>query len=195
MIDFTVSPFVHFERLFQEASQKKVLEPHAMALATVNEKAEPSVRIVYYKGMIRGGFSFYTNYQGQKGLEIARNPSVCANFFWPDLAQQVRISGQAVKLTRAESEAYFATRARLSQLGAWASHQSEVIPSYDYFQDRLHEMEKKFEGHEVPCPPYWGGYHIVPTEFEFWFGHAGRLHERYVFQQVGSSWKGFMKSP
>jgi len=166
-----------------------------MALATVNQKAQPSVRILYFKGLIRGGFSFYTNYNGQKSLEIADNPFVCANFFWVELAQQVRISGKAVKLTRAESEAYFATRARLSQLGAWASQQSEVIPNYQYFQDRLNEMEKKFSGQDVPCPPFWGGYHIIPQEFEFWFGHAGRLHERYVFHQKDNAWQGFMRSP
>lgn len=195
MIDFSVDPFVHFERLMSQAIDKKVLEPNAMALATVDEKGMPSVRIVYYKGMVRGGFSFYTNYHGHKGRDLAKNPNVCTNIFWPELAQQIRISGVAEKLSRAESEAYFATRARLSQIGAWASDQSETIPSYDYFKNRLEEMTKKFEGHNVPCPPHWGGYHIIPTEIEFWFGHNGRLHERYVYQRANSGWKTFMRSP
>lgn len=196
MIDFSIDPFQHFDRLMSEAISKKALEPNAMSLATVDEKGVPSVRIVYYKGMIRGGFSFYTNYQGHKALDLEKNPNVCANIFWGELAQQIRITGKAEKLTRAESEAYFKTRARLSQLGAWASHQSQVIPNYDYFQDRLNEMEKKFAGQDVPCPPNWGGYRIEATEIEFWFGHSGRLHERYVYSKdPQGAWKTFMRSP
>lgn len=195
MIDFSTDPFVHFERLLQEALEKKVLEANAMALATVDEKNAPSVRIVYYKGMIRGGFSFYTNYQGAKARDIEKNPQVCANIFWAELAQQVRISGRAEKLTRAENEAYFATRARLSQLGAWASQQSEIIPNYEYFQKKLAEYETKFLNQEVPCPPHWGGYRILPQEIEFWFGHLGRLHERYVYEKAAAGWRTFMRSP
>ncbi len=197
MIDFSIDPFQHFERLMSEAITKKCLEPNAMSLATVDEKGVPSVRIVYYKGMVRGGFSFYTNYHGHKALDLEVNPNICANIFWGELAQQIRITGKAEKLTRAENEAYFRTRPRLSQIGAWASHQSSVIPNYDYFQDRLSEMEKKFEGQEVPCPPNWGGYRIEATELEFWFGHSGRLHERYVYAREKSSipWKTFMRSP
>lgn len=196
MIDFSIDPFQHFDRLMSEATTKKVLEPNAMALATVDDQGVPSVRIVYYKGMIRGGFSFYTNYQGHKALDISVNPHVCSNIFWAELSQQVRITGVAEKLTRAESEAYFKTRARLSQIGAWASDQSKVIPGYDYFQKRLEEMEAKFAGQEVPCPPHWGGYRIEPTEIEFWFGHTGRLHERYVYSRnADKTWSTFMRSP
>lgn len=199
MIDFSVDPHDHFLRLFEEAKDKKVIEPNAISLATVDPQGQPSVRVVYYKGTIRGGLSFYTNYHGAKARDIETNPKVSANFFWAELAQQVRVEGIAVKLTRAENEAYFRTRARLSQIGAWASHQSEEIPGYEYFQNRLHEMEKRFDGVEVPCPEFWGGYRIEVTKWEFWFGHAGRLHERYVYSRAGSGsgsgWKTGMVSP
>lgn len=201
MIDFSKEPLDHFHRLYQEAVNKKVVEPNAMSLATVatsskDSQAQPSVRIVYYKGTVRGGLSFYTNYEGKKARDLQSNPRLCVNFFWPELNQQIRIDGAAEKLTRAESEAYFKTRARLSQAGAWASHQSEEIPGYQYFQDRLHEFEKKFAGGEIPCPPHWGGYRIEATRFEFWFGHSGRLHERYVFEKgAGSLWETKMLAP
>lgn len=185
----------HFHRLYEAAVNKKVNEPHAMTLATVDSQGQPSARIVYYKGTIRGGLSFYTNYHGQKAREIELNPKICVNFFWAELAEQVRISGKVEKLSRAENEAYFKTRARLSQIGAWASHQSDEIPSYDYFQNKVHEFEKKFDGQDVPCPPFWGGYVLVPQEFEFWFGHNGRLHERYIYQRTTTGWKTFQRSP
>jgi pyridoxamine-phosphate oxidase len=198
MIDFSKDPIELFEGFLKEAFAKKVVEPNAMSLATVDANGVPSVRIVYHKGMVRGGLSFYTNYQGAKALDIEVNPTVCVNFFWGELAQQIRVTGKAVKLTRAESEAYFATRARLSQLGAWASHQSSEIPAYDYFKMKIDEYDKSFEGQAVPCPSNWGGYHIVPDEIEFWFGHQGRLHERYVFTRdggAGGGWKTAMLSP
>ena len=195
MIDFSKDPVALFEGFLKEAFDKKVVEPNAMSLATVNAQGVPSVRIVYFKGMVRGGLSFYTNYSGAKALDIEANPVVCANFFWGELAQQIRVTGKAVKLTRAESEAYFATRPRLSQLGAWASHQSEEIPGYDYFKNKIAEFDKSYEGQTVPCPSNWGGYHIVPSEIEFWFGHQGRLHERYVFTREGGGWKTKMLSP
>lgn len=195
MIDFSQGPYVHFERLHREATGKKVVEPDSMTLATVDPEGKPSARVVYYKGMVRGGLSFYTNYEGHKGRDISQNPHICVNFYWAELWQQVRIEGLAEKLTRAESEAYFRTRARLSQLGAWASHQSEVIPDYDYFQKKLAEYERKFEGQEVPCPPYWGGYRLEARRFEFWFGHLGRLHERFVYEREAGGWKTCMLSP
>jgi len=196
VLDFSKDPLVHFEGFLKEAFDKKIVEPNAMSLATVNSEGVPSVRIVYYKGMIRGGFSFYTNYQGAKAIDIETNPNVCVNFFWGELAQQIRITGKAEKLTRAESEAYFATRPRLSQLGAWASHQSAKIPGYDYFKTKIDEFEKSFEGQPVPCPNNWGGYHIIPSEIEFWFGHKGRLHERYVYTRLGKhDWATSMLSP
>src|SRR5437868_6220437 len=133
-----------------------------MALATVSADLKPSVRIVYYKGLIRGGLSFYGNYNSSKGKAIAENNQVCVNFYYPKEWHQIRISGKAMKLTREENVAYFKTRARLSQIGAWASNQSTEIPNLDYFHQRVAEYEKAYENQEVPCPENWGGYHIIP---------------------------------
>ena len=195
MIDLKQSPFDHFNRLMNEAVEKKVPEANAMSLATVNAEGVPSVRIVYLKDVTPEGFVFYGNYNSRKGQEIAGNPNVCLNFHWPVLWHQIRITGKAEKVSAAESDAYFATRARLSQIGAWASNQSEEIPNYEFLAARVEEFEKKFEGQDVPRPPHWGGYRVIPTEIEFWFGSLGRLHERYIYQRQGSSWTTLMRSP
>lgn len=193
--DFKKDPFENFFTLYKEAQIKGIPDAHAMTLATVNKENKPSVRIVYYKGMIRGGFSFYTNYDGRKAHDIESNKNVSVNFFWSHLDRQIRIDGVVEKLTREESEAYFSTRPRLSQLGAWTSNQSEVIESFAAFNTKFAEVDKKFLGKKVPCPPNWGGYRIIPSEFEFWFGKNGRLHERYIYQLNGTNWKTFLRSP
>ncbi|MBK9321786.1 MAG: pyridoxamine 5'-phosphate oxidase [Bdellovibrionaceae bacterium] len=195
MFDFGLDPFVHLERLLLDAKNRGEPEYNAMALATVGAGQRPTVRIVYFKGLLRGGLSFYCNYNSLKGKSIDLNNSVCANFYYPTRWEQIRIAGRAYKLTREENEAYFKTRPRLSQLGAWASNQSAEIPDREYFQLRLEEFEKSFEGQEIPCPETWGGYHLIPEEFEFWFGRDGRLHERFVYQSEGSNWRRFMRSP
>jgi len=166
-----------------------------MALATVGAELKPSVRTVYFKGLIRGGLSFFGNYNSTKGKDIEQNNQVCLNFYYAKEWEQIRVSGRAHKLTRAENEAYFKTRSRLSQIGAWASNQSQEIPGTEYFQKRIGEYEKSFDGQEVPCPENWGGYHVIPEEFEFWFGKSGRLHERYVYQKTTNGWRTFMKAP
>lgn len=194
--DFKKDPFENFLELLDEAQAKKVPDHNAMALATVNEKCEPSVRIVLYKGLVRGGFSFYTNYGGRKGQDLEVNKAGAVNFFWPELQQQIRIQGVIKKLTAEESDEYFASRPRLSQIGAWSSNQSEKIDSFESFQEKVNAVEKKYEGQVVPRPPHWGGYHILPSEIEFWFGRTGRLHERYVYQkQNDGSWNRFLRSP
>jgi pyridoxamine 5'-phosphate oxidase len=207
VFDFQLDPFVNFDRQLSEAKLRGEPEYNAMALATAGADRQPSVRIVYYKGMVRGGFSFYTNYAGAKARDIDANPKVCLNFYYAKAWEQIRVEGVALKLTRAESEAYFATRARLSQIGAWASQQSEEIPSFESFQEKVEELEASFAGQaEIPCPPGWGGYHVVPQEIEFWFGKTGRLHERYVYQRESSSgsagagpgangWRRFLRAP
>jgi pyridoxamine 5'-phosphate oxidase len=190
-------PLAWFEAELQKAQQAQVPEAHAMQLATVDGEGIPSIRTVYYKGMVRGGFSFYTNYSSQKGQELIRSGRAALNFFWPALAQQVRVHGLAEKLTREESEAYFKTRARLSQIGAWASEQSQEIPGPDWLESRVQDYEKRFDGAQVPCPLDWGGFHLIPLQVEFWFGQEGRLHNRYVFERFGteSPWRMYMKSP
>lgn len=195
--DFKKDPFENFLELFKLAQIKGVPEVNAMALATVNEKNQPSVRIVLYKGLIRGGFSFYTNYDGRKGQELEKNNNVAATFFWPHLDQQIRIEGVVARLTSDESDSYFSSRARLSQIGAWSSDQSEKIESFESFNRKIYSIEKKFEGKSIPRPAHWGGYRIVPTEIEFWFGKTGRLHERYIYhsQNDGQTWVRFLRSP
>ena len=150
---------------------------------------------VFYKGIINRGFSFFTNYSGRKGRDLEANPLVAANFFWPHLDQQIRIEGRVEKVSREESENYFASRARLSQIGAWASQQSETLNSYDDLKAETLRIEKLYEGKTVPCPPHWGGYIIVPSEIEFWFGRQGRLHERFVYQYSETGWNRLLRSP
>lgn len=196
-LDLSVDPFSHLERLVKEAADQGVTDANAMALATVSEDSQPSVRIVLYKGLVRGGLSFFTNYESRKAREITGNHRASVAFFWPTLARQIRVEGEIRKLTRAESEAYFATRPRLSQIGAWASAQSHEIPNHEALEERVREIEAKFAGQTVPCPPHWGGYHLMPVSFEFWFGLAGRLHERYCYERKGDAgpWRTFMRSP
>lgn len=193
--DWSKDPLKHLDEIIQEATLKKLPDPNAMSLATVSPTGQPSARIVLFRGFIRDGISFYTNYEGRKSLDISTQPQVCANFFWAPLEKQVQIIGRAEKLSRTESEAYFRGRPRISQLGAWASAQSKEIPSFDFFQQKLAEVEKKFLNQEVPCPPFWGGFLIIPTEVEIWLGRLGRLHERYVYQKMGTQWRHFMRSP
>lgn len=197
MFQFEKDPLINFEHAFQHAQKIQVPESNAVALATVSSAGTPSVRIVYYKGMIRGGFTFYTNYQGRKARDLEGNPKIAIQFFWPPLHQQIRIEGHTEKLTRAENETYFQTRARISQIGAWASDQSQEIANQDVLLKKFEMFEKKFADQDVPCPPHWGGYLIVPLEIEFWFGKNGRLHERYVYQRPDptSPWRRLMKSP
>lgn len=193
--DSTVDPFEHLDRLVGEAERAGIKDANAMALATVDSNSKPSVRIVLYKGLIRGGLSFYTNYEGRKGRELEAGSLASVCFFWASQERQVRVEGSVARLTRAESEAYFRTRPRLSQLSAWASRQSDVLSGVDELQARIDEMDDRFSGQDVPCPPNWGGYHLIPSSFEFWFGHLGRLHHRYCYERVGGGWRTFMRYP
>ena len=197
--DFKNDPIDNFLNLYKEAQVRGIPEAHAMTLATANKENQPSVRIVYFKGMFevqgRRGLCFYTNYNGRKGLDIENNPLAAANFFWPHQDRQVRFEGRVQRLPRELSESYFATRPRLSQAGAWASAQSEKIDSYQSLTLKISEIEKMYKGKPIPCPPNWGGYCLLPHEIEFWFGRAGRLHERYVYQFSGGQWDRFLRSP
>jgi pyridoxamine 5'-phosphate oxidase len=195
MFDFGRDPLAHFQDFLREAEQKGLPEPTGMSLATVGPSGQPSVRTVLFKGLYQNGITFYTNYEGRKGRELLASPKAAVNFWWPLLEKQVRMEGPVEKLPRDVSEAYFATRPRLSQLGAWASHQSSEIPDLDFLQNQLKEFEKKFEGKTIPCPPYWGGFVLFPQELEFWVGRQGRLHERYVYQRHNEGWKTFLRSP
>lgn len=195
MFDFGRDPMAHFQEFLKEAESKGLPEPTGMSLATTSLEGQPSVRTVLFKGFYQSGITFYTNFDGRKGRELIANPKAAINFWWPILEKQVRFEGVVEKLPRDVSEAYFATRPRLSQLGAWSSNQSSEIPDLEFLQNKLKETEKKFEGKTIPCPPNWGGFVLVPHEIEFWIGRQGRLHERYVYQKNGEGWRTLLRSP
>lgn len=172
------NPFKQFERWLEEARLTGDRDYNAMTLATVDHDGFPDQRIVLLRHFDEGGVVFYTNYNSAKGKEIERNPKVGLNFFWKELERQVRMRGVARKLTPKQSDAYFATRPRESQIGAWASEQSTVIKSREELDRRIAEIEERFKNKEVTRPSYWGGYMVFPISFEFWQGRPGRLHDR-----------------
>jgi len=184
---FSADPVALFQSWMKEAEAAKLTEPNAMTLSTIGDDGFPHARIVYLKGMEKDGFEFYTNYKSHKGLELLKNPNASLLFFWPglggSLGKQVRIEGTVHKLTAAQSDAYFATRARGSQIGAWASEQSHPLKSRTDLETRVQDLEKKYAGQPVPRPPHWGGYGLTPVRFEFWIGRDSRLHDRCVYEK------------
>lgn len=188
-------PLKQFLRWFDEAVRAKVNEPNAMVLSTCSKEGYPSSRIVLMRNFNAEGFVFYTNYLSKKGRDIEQNPHAALNYFWPEIERQVRIEGTLVKQTDAESDTYFSTRPRESRIGAWVSEQSSVIGSREELDLRYKELEKKFEGRDVPRPHYWGGYLLRPEMFEFWQGRPSRLHDRMRYSKDGSSWKVERLSP
>jgi len=181
---------IQLYKLFFTWGRGRATEVNAATLATVGEDGMPSARIVLLKGVDERGFIFFTNYNSRKGRELAANPNAALVFYWPDQERQVCIAGAVEKISREESEAYFKSRPRGSRLGAWASEQSEAVESRSMLDRRLKEFEAKFWKEEIPKPPHWGGYVLVPARLEFWQGRAGRLHDRFVFRkQADGSWK------
>ena len=179
-----------FGRLLQEATDAGDPEPTAMTVATCDARGMPSARTVLLKAWDERGFVFYTNYESRKGAQLAANPQAALLFHWKTLRDgvQVRIEGTVEPVSLAEADAYFATRPRPSQLGAWASLQSATLPSRDVFEARYAAVEKKFDGADVPRPPHWSGYRVVPERMEFWYGAKFRLHDRVQIERIDGAW-------
>lgn len=185
--DLPADPFDAFARWFQEAERAEVPEPSAMTLATVGEDGTPTARIVLLKGLDPRGLTFFTDYRSRKGKELDAHPRASLLFFWKELERQVRITGNVTRASAKESEAYYQSRPLGSRIGAWASHQSMVIPDRAWLEGRVHEIEKKY-GDAPPLPPHWGGYRVEPTEFEFWQGRENRLHDRLRYRKGETGW-------
>jgi pyridoxamine 5'-phosphate oxidase len=182
------NPFEQFKNWLNLALSQDVPEPNAMTLSTVDKDNRPSSRIVLLKGIEDNGFVFYTNYNSRKGREILSNSYVSLNFFWHQLEKQIRIDGQVRKVKEEDSDEYFQSRPRESQIGAWTSLQSSPIASREVLESKYKELEEFYLNKVIPRPPVWGGYIVIPDQFEFWQGRPNRLHDRFQFKLKDSNW-------
>lgn len=188
-MDESNNPLALFAVWMAEAEKTEPNDPNAMTLASVGADGAPSARIMLLKGYDSRGFVFYTNTESRKGRELAWNPRAALLFHWKTLQRQVRVEGEVVPLADAEADAYFVTRTRFSRIGAWASEQSRPLPDRPTLERQVAEIEARFSGQEVPRPPFWSGYQLVPSYFEFWQNRAGRLHERLTFTKTAEGWR------
>jgi len=187
--DIDANPVKQFEKWFQQAMESGIEEPNAMTLATSTIEGKPSARIVLLKGIKENGFIFFTNYESKKGKQMHDNPFACLVFFWKELERQVRIEGEVKKVTSEESDEYFASRPPESRIGAWSSPQSRVIESREVLEKNVAYFTNKYQSQNIPRPPHWGGFIVIPSLIEFWQGGAGRLHDRLQYSiDTTNSW-------
>lgn len=182
-------PLELFGQWFREAKRSAILLPEAMTLATSTRGGAPSARLVLLKDFDERGFVFYTNFGSLKARDLESNPHAALVLHWPVLQRQIRIEGVATRLDQGESAAYFATRPRGSQIGAWASRQSAALPTREDLDRRVRELEAEYEGREIPLPPFWGGYRVAPVRYEFWQGRDNRLHDRLQYDWIDEGWR------
>lgn len=189
-------PIAQFQRWFADAVDAGLPLPEAMSLSTITPEGKPTARMVLLKRVDAEGFVFFTNYRSAKARELAANPNASLVFFWPQLERQVRVEGVVSKTSAAESREYFASRPRGSQIGAWASPQSEIIPGREVLEQRRAELEETYRDREIPWPEHWGGYCLKPERIEFWTGRKDRLHDRILYvRQSDGSWNTHRLAP
>ncbi len=193
--DLDADPVVQFQRWFADAERAQLLEPNAMTLATADASGRPAARVVLLKGIDGRGLVFFTDYRSRKARELAANPRAAVAFLWKELERQVRVTGGVELVTPEESAAYFRTRPRGSRVGAWASVQSAELPDRAILEREVTRIDAQYPGDEIPLPPHWGGYRLVPDEFEFWQGRENRLHDRFRYARAGAQWKIDRLSP
>ena len=195
-VDVDPDPCRQFQCWFDEAIAAQLPEPNAMTLATATRDGTPTARVVLLKGLDESGFVFYTNYKSHKGEELAQNPKAAIVFWWAELERQIRIQGQVEKVSSQESEDYFHSRPVGSQLSAWVSQQSQVIPNRAVLEQRLQELTQHYQNQPIPRPPHWGGYRLIPNAIEFWQGRPNRLHDRLLYKRLeDGNWKIERLSP
>lgn len=194
-VDVLDDPIAMFGDWFEQAKQVGIVLPESLTIATASKTGMPSARVVLLKSFDQSGFTFFTNYNSRKGKELTENPQAAMVFHWNILQRQVRIEGTIERVSEAESLEYFHSRARGSQIGAWASYQSSEIDSREVLADKVKELEAKYKGQDIPLPPFWGGFKLVPTHMELWQGRADRLHDRYYFTKTNDGWQRSRLAP